>query len=302
MIIPVPDSERITACIVCRNEADRLGPCLESAAWAEIVVLDMESTDGSAALARAHGAKVVTREPVPIVELVRNEVAALAVGDWVLVLDPDERVTPGLARALQAAAARDDVDAVVVPRMNLDFGYPPSHPLQRFEPQLRMYRRSRVSWPAAPNLLPIVPEAQLHRIPARDDLVLVHDRSRTVAEVIERVLRYAPAQGRAMFDAGQVFTARRMLLDLGRRSERYFVEAEAFHDGVPGLLRAGLRIAFHFYAWAAFWQASGARRTPEDDRLLRRLGTAVEGASRVGRATRATYARSVGALRRRAPD
>ena len=55
---------KVSACIVCRNEADKLGPCLESAAWAdEIVVLDLESVDGSADLARKHGARVLTHEP-----------------------------------------------------------------------------------------------------------------------------------------------------------------------------------------------------------------------------------------------
>lgn len=304
MTVPVADEQRITACIVCRNEADRLGPCLESVAWADVVVMDLESSDGSAALAREHGAEVVAHEPVPIVERVRNEVAAHASGDWVLVLDPDERVSPGLAGELRAVATREDVDAVVVPRMNRDFGYAPSHPQQRYEPQVRMYRRSRVSWPTAPNLLPDVAEQRLHRVPARDELVLVHERSRNVAEVVERVLRYAPVQGQAMLDAGEVFTARRMLVDLGRRSHRYFVQGEAFQDGVPGVLRAGLRIAFHFYVWAAFWQASGAQRTHEDDRLLRRIGAAVASVDRTARSARRArgFVRSLPGVRRRAPD
>ena len=39
----------ISVCIVCRNEADKLGPCLESVRWAdEVVLLDLESEDGSA--------------------------------------------------------------------------------------------------------------------------------------------------------------------------------------------------------------------------------------------------------------
>src|SRR5918999_825914 len=43
------EAPRISACIVCRNEADRLKPCLESVAWAdEIMVMDLSSTDNSA--------------------------------------------------------------------------------------------------------------------------------------------------------------------------------------------------------------------------------------------------------------
>ncbi|HYO13490.1 MAG TPA: glycosyltransferase family 2 protein [Thermoanaerobaculia bacterium] len=283
-------SPRISVCIVCRNEADRLGPCLESVAWAdEVILMDLESADGSAELACRHGARVISRAPVPIVEWVRNELAAQAVGEWILALDPDERITPGLARELRRVAERDDLDAVVIPRMNYDLGYPPSNPYERYEPQLRMYRRSRVTWPTAPNKLPQVPDERRYQIAARDELVMVHDRSRNIPEVLDRIVRYAPLQARSMIDRGEVFTARAMLTSLGSRTYRQLVLGKAWRDGVPGLLRVGILVGFHFYVWAAFWQLSGARRTPEDDRFVRRLGLAVEGARRAWRAGTLPY-------------
>jgi (heptosyl)LPS beta-1,4-glucosyltransferase len=257
--------------VVCRNEADRIGPCLDSLHWVdELVVLDLESDDGSGELARQAGARVVGHAAVPIVETVRNVVADAATGEWVLVVDPDERVSAGLAEELRRLAARGDVDAVIVPRMNLDFGHAPSSPLQRYEPQLRMYRRAAVRWPTFPNALPHVPEQRLARVAARDDLTLVHDRNRNIPEAIDRVRRYAPAQAQAMIDAGEVFTARRMAATLAEKLYRHFIVSRALRDGVPGMLRAGLLVAFHFYVWAAFWQLSGAARSPSDDALLRR--------------------------------
>ena len=97
----------ISACVVCRNEADRIRPCLESRQWVdEVIVMDLHSSDDSAQIARAHGALVIGREPLPIVEPLRNEIAARARHDWILALDPDERVTPGLAAELRRLAAR----------------------------------------------------------------------------------------------------------------------------------------------------------------------------------------------------
>lgn len=274
----------ITACIVCRNEADRIRPCLESVQWVdEILVMDLESDDGSPEVARDLGARVLPHPAVPIVESVRNEVAAAATHDWILVLDPDERVTPGLAAELREIAGRGDVDAVVVPRMNHDFGHPPGDPLHRYEAQTRMYRRSRVAWPRIPNANPDVPEARLHRIAHDDRLVLIHDRSRNVPEVLERVVRYAPAQARSMIERGEVFTARAMVGTLGRQAYKQFFQGRALRDGVPGLVRASLLVAFHFYVWAAFWQLSGARRTAEDDRYLMRIDGVLEVFRRIGR-------------------
>ena len=272
----------ISVCIVCRNEADRLGPCLDSVAWAdESIVMDLSSTDDSATLAKEKGARVIVRAPLPIVELLRNEIAADARGEWILALDPDERVTPGLARELRRVSADTHLDAVVIPRMNFDFGHAPSNFVHRYEPQLRMYRRDRVQWPTVPNTLPVVAEERVHRIPSVDELVLVHDRSRNVPEVLERSIRYAPAEARSMIERGQVFTARNMLVALAKVVNKQFVMAQPWRDGVPGMMRASILVAFKFYIRVAFWQLSGARRTPADDRLVRRLGIGLEGLNRL---------------------
>jgi glycosyltransferase involved in cell wall biosynthesis len=287
----------VSVCIVCRNEADKLGPCLESAAWAdEIVVLDLESTDESAEVARRHGARVISHEPVPVVEAVRNVLADAATGEWILALDPDERITPGLRDELLRVRHRTDIDAVVIPRMNYDLGYPPSHAVHRYDLHIRFYRRQSMRWPEIPNAEPSIPPDRLLALPSRDDLVMIHERNRNIPEDIDRVLLYAPAEAQSMVDRGQVFTARTMMRTLGGKAYKQFVVARPWRDGVPGFLRAGILLAHHFYVWAAFWQLSGAKRTPDDDRVMGRIGVAVEAARFPGRIAR----RSARLLRRAA--
>jgi glycosyltransferase involved in cell wall biosynthesis len=286
----VEGDSSISVCIVCRNEADKLRPCLESVTWAhEIILMDLSSSDDSAALARKYGAQVIIREPFPIVEPLRNELAAIAQGAWVLALDPDERITPDLALELQRLALRADIDAIVIPRMNWDLGYPPSNPVQRYEPQLRMYRRTRITWPVIPNTLPEVPVERKYRVASRDELVIIHDRNRTIPEVLDRVVRYAPAQAQSMIDQGQVFTVKGMLFALAAQVDKEFFAAQAWRDGVPGMLRATILVAYKFYVWAAFWQMSGGRRTMADDRLLRRGGMVLEAARAIIRVGARSY-------------
>jgi glycosyltransferase involved in cell wall biosynthesis len=288
----------VSVCIVCRNEADKLPACLESVGWAdEIIVLDLQSSDDSAGVARRHGARVISHERVPVVEAVRNVVADAATGDWILAMDPDERVTPGLREELLRLRHRDDIDVVAIPFMNYDLGYPATHPMHRYDPKPRFYRRASVRWPEVPNALPSVTPDRRVDLPARDDLVMIHDRNRTVAEAIERALRYAPAEAQSMVDRGQVFTARAMLRTLGGKAYRQFVVAEPWREGVPGFLRAGVLVAFHFYVWAAFWQLSGAKRTAADDQVMRRVGRAVEAARLPGRIAK----RTVRVVRRGSP-
>ena len=284
------DAPRVSVCIVCRNEADKLGPCLDSVRWAdEIVVVDLESDDGSAALAEASGAIVLRRPQVPVVEAVRNEAAAAATGEWVLAVDPDERVSPGLAAALQEARWRTDVDVVEIPFLNHDLGFPATHPLHRYDPKPRFYRRAAISWPTMPNALPEVDEGRVLRLPSTDEVVMVHERNRTVAEAIERALRYAPAQAQAMVDAGEVFTARRMAGRARPEGAQAVRRRRAVARRRPGhaprldprrlpLLRLGGVLA-----------AVGRGRTAADDRFVARVGTALEAARTLGRIARVPH-------------
>jgi glycosyltransferase involved in cell wall biosynthesis len=263
---------RISVCIVCRNEADKLPECLESARWAdEVIVMDLSSDDASAEVASAYGARVIRHAPVPIVELVRNEVAGAASGEWILALDPDERISRALPAVLRDVSRRSDIDAVVIPIMNFDFGYPARTEVHRHDPKPRMYRKDRVRWPTLPNKLPSIQEDRVHRIPLRDDLSLIHDRNRTIAEALERAIRYAPAEAQALLDSGETFTARKMVWQVARKAYRQFVHARSLDEGVPGLVRGFVLASFHFYVWACFWQLSGAKRTREDDQYLRRF-------------------------------
>jgi (heptosyl)LPS beta-1,4-glucosyltransferase len=268
----VTSAPRISVCIVCRNEADKLPACLDSVGWAdEVLVMDLSSDDDSAAVAAGRGARVLSHAPVPIVELVRNEIADEAGGDWILALDPDERVTPGLADQLRAASGRPEIDVVTIPVMNYDFGHPASTGVHRYDPKPRMYRKNSIRWPTLPNELPELDPQRVYAVPARDEFVLVHDRNRTIAEALERVLRYAPAEAEALLASGETFTAQKMVRRATSKAYKQFVVARSLEEGVPGLVRAFVLASFHFYVWACFWQLSGGRRSEEDDRYLRRL-------------------------------
>src|SRR5260221_9751643 len=61
----------------------------------ELIVCDNNSTDGTAAIARAAGASVVF-EPLNQISRARNAGAAHARGDWLVFVDADSWPTPQL--------------------------------------------------------------------------------------------------------------------------------------------------------------------------------------------------------------
>ncbi|WP_119677590.1 glycosyltransferase family 2 protein [Indioceanicola profundi] len=98
----------VTAIVLTRNEAENLPACLDSLArFAEVVVVDSDSTDGTAAVARDHGARVVrfvwNRAYPKKKQWSLDELDLLH--DWVMFVDADERVTPALADELAALFA-----------------------------------------------------------------------------------------------------------------------------------------------------------------------------------------------------
>lgn len=105
----------LSVALCIRNEAANLAACLSSARFAdEIVVLLDRSTDESAAIARAAGAKVI--EGAWEIEGDRRNAAIEAcIGPFVLELDADERVTPALADEMRAAIEAGGVDVFVIP-------------------------------------------------------------------------------------------------------------------------------------------------------------------------------------------
>ncbi|EFM09179.1 glycosyl transferase family 2 [Paenibacillus curdlanolyticus YK9] len=80
--------------LIVRNEAERLGGCLDSVwPWAdELVIVDTGSTDATVQLAASYGARIVTSAWADDFAQARNIGLGQARTRWVLVLDADERV------------------------------------------------------------------------------------------------------------------------------------------------------------------------------------------------------------------
>lgn len=98
-------SATISACVIARDEEERLPACLASIGFCdEIVVVDSGSRDRTREIAAAAGARVV-ENPWPGFATQRNVALDNASGDWVLEIDADERVSPELAAEIRAFLA-----------------------------------------------------------------------------------------------------------------------------------------------------------------------------------------------------
>src|SRR5213593_3191066 len=134
----------IAAVVITKNEEGNIQECLESARWAdEIVVVDAESTDRTAKLAKAYTPKVFVRT-WPGYGPQKNFAMDQATADWILILDADERVSPELRNKIEAVLQEDpDVSAYRVPRRNYYYGRWIRGAGQYPDRQLRLIRRGQ---------------------------------------------------------------------------------------------------------------------------------------------------------------
>jgi dolichol-phosphate mannosyltransferase len=116
------DHGTISVVVPARDEASRIGPLLASLAAApgvlQVVVVDDESADGTAEIARTAGAQVVVGAPPPAGWIGKTwalqQGLDAAAGEWVVFLDADTRPDPRLPRSLVARCATDGLDLLTV--------------------------------------------------------------------------------------------------------------------------------------------------------------------------------------------
>jgi glycosyltransferase involved in cell wall biosynthesis len=134
----------LSVAIVAMDEEANIGRTLASVSWAdEIVLVDSGSKDRTCEIAREHGARVII-EPWRGYVAQKQYAIELCTKDWVLLLDADEEVSPGLAEEIRAAV--DDPHAAGgywLPRKNLFLGRWMRHGGFYPDPKLRLFRRGQ---------------------------------------------------------------------------------------------------------------------------------------------------------------
>lgn len=96
----------LTVAVLTLNEAQRIGACLESAAFADqLLVVDSGSTDATVALARELGAEVHVHPDWQGFAAQRNRLLRHATGDYIFFLDADEVMDAAFRAELRAIVA-----------------------------------------------------------------------------------------------------------------------------------------------------------------------------------------------------
>jgi glycosyltransferase involved in cell wall biosynthesis len=248
----MPERPRISACIITLNEADRIGDCLASLAFCdECVVVDSGSTDATREIAAAHGAQVI-EHAFEGFRTQKDFAVGLASHDWVLCLDADERVTPALRAAIEAARESGFAGAAGYrfARATEYFGAFLRHGNAYPDRVLRLFDRRRGGWRAG---------REIHEHAVVDGEVvtlegdLEHRAYRSLDDQLARYRRYAAMMATHMQARGRRARLHNLVANPAWRFLRGYVLRAGFRDGWRGFLFACMEADYVREKFARLW-------------------------------------------------
>jgi glycosyltransferase involved in cell wall biosynthesis len=220
--------------VAVRDEASQLPGCLARLSFADevVVVVDDRTTDESAAIAEAAGARVLQHKFDGFAGL-KNAGLDAATSEWVVVVDADERVGPSLAREIRSVLDQG-VDGFRIPRVNYFYGYKMRYGGWK-EMHIRMIHRGAARYvgdlhetfdfvSSAPRIATM--NAPLH-----------HFTHRSIIDNLHKTAVFGDVDANArLADGAPKVTSSRLYFTVLRELLYRLVVKQGWRDGVPGVI------------------------------------------------------------------
>jgi glycosyltransferase involved in cell wall biosynthesis len=250
----------LSIALITRNERHNIIECLASVAWAnEIVVVDQASSDGTAELARDAGAKVIDAPEWNGFGLQKNIAVDACRSDWILALDADERVGPGLQAEIRAALASNEHAVYEIPRSSSFCGRFMRHGGWSPDYVRRLFRRGAARFS----------NDRVHERLLTDERVgrlqepLIHYTYRSMETVLDKINRYSSESAQMLVERGARPGLATALAHGFAAFLRTYIFKRGFLDGRHGLMLAISNAEVSYYRYVKAMLANQARTNRE---------------------------------------
>ncbi|QCR37654.1 glycosyltransferase family 2 protein [Nissabacter sp. SGAir0207] len=254
--------KRLSVVLIAKNEAELLPECLRSVAWAdEIVLLDAGSHDATADIARQAGAKVYQHETWEGFGKQRQRAQSYATGDYILMIDADERVSAPLRQAIeQVLHAPQENTVYSLGRRNLFLGRFMRHSGWYPDRVNRLYEARRYQY--NDHLVHESLETQGARIVALPG-DLLHLTCRDLYTFQQKQLGYARDWAQQRYSQGKRCGFFSILSHTAGAFCKTWLLRAGFLDGKQGFLLAVVNAQYTFNKYATLWALHHTQPTGE---------------------------------------
>ena len=225
----------LTAVILAKNEEEMISNCLETLAWVDrLLVINNGSTDATAEIAENFGAKVIHFEHSSFARL-RTEALKHVETPWLMYIDPDERVTPILAKEILVHLETGEPDALTISRKNICYGKKFNHGGWENDQVTRVFRREALKeWAGRVHESPVY-EGKTVELKTP----LIHLTHRSTSDNLEKTAQWTKTEAEELYKAGvskvNFFTLiRKGTMEFLRRA----VFKQGYKDGLAGVIEA----------------------------------------------------------------
>ena len=244
--------EPLSVLVTTKNEERTLRACLESARWAEeIVVVDSGSADQTLAIARSLADRVLEHEyENPAAQ--KNWALPRLTHDWTLILDADERLTPELRAEIESVLADPARrDGYWIRRENWFYGKPIRSAGWQRDRVLRLLDRRKGAY------RPVLVHEEVD-LRGRSDTLrarLLHEPYRDLDHYFEKWSRNSRWSAEELRRRKVRATGARLLLRPWLRFARMYLLEGGFREGRRGIVLCGLAAFSVFTKYARLWES-----------------------------------------------
>lgn len=239
------------------NDERMIARCLESIAWAEevVVALDTASRDGTGEIARRLATRVEVHPYAGDIEQKRY-VTSLAKHEWILSIDADEVVSAELSCEIQALfiGGMPPLDGYEMNRIAHHLGRWIRHGDWYPDWKLRLFRAPKARWTGDNPHGRAEVDGRVGRLVGD----LEHYSFRGFEDQIERIQIHTSQAAVALHAKGRRATVVDVTIRPLARFLRSYVLRLGFLDGVPGLIVAGAIGFSVFLKYTKLWERQRA--------------------------------------------
>lgn len=226
----------LSVVIIAQNEEQMLLGCLNSIKGAgEVIVVDSGSTDGTLVIAKKYGCRFYFHKWKGFASQ-KNFGINKAKGKWILVLDADERISPGLWDEINETIARDPIEvAFDIPFRNFFLGKEMQHGGWQHEWHIRLFKKGCAKYRDQE----IHEYLELSGSVGKLKNVIFHFSHRDIASNLLKTRQYAIIQSKIEMERGYPLVTRRTLFhNILEHFWLRYIRLEGYKDGMEGFLEA----------------------------------------------------------------
>jgi len=245
--------------MITKNSAGVLERALKSVErlFDELLVGDGGSRDGTVEMVKRYGGTVIPQKPETALGVRKQELVERAKGDWILVLDADERVSKELKEEIKRlkVSKRRLCNAYKIPYQNYVFGGPVQYGGEKYA-KVRLFRKGygRISPEALHEEVRVVGPTSLKLRGVKEigefKGKIHHHSYRTSRQLFTKFTKYAWVAARQMKRQGATLSFAKLFFYSPHMFWARFVKEQGYRDGWRGLV---LALAFGYMEGLTYW-------------------------------------------------